>query len=440
MSVGKQGIRQIVFADINEQNLHEFIPRNVSSLEDIKDNVLEIINSVKTEGDIAIQQYTEQFDAVSIELNQIQVEEAEIEESYEVIDKNLLHALQFAKKNLIKFHQAQLRKDWSVKIIEGVTAGQIFRPIESVGIYVPGGRAIYPSTVLMTAAPAYVAGVKECIICSPPQKNGRIAPEILVAAREFDITKIFKVGGVQAIAAMAFGTETIPKVLKVVGPGNKWVNAAKQLLSYIIAIDNPAGPSEILIIADNSADYKKVLLDFISQIEHDPDNVGIIATTSSELIRNIQQNIDNFIVNAQRKEIIQLALRNTLLIKCNSLQECISLSNMIAPEHLEILTQNPRSLLEGINNAGAIFLGENTPVPLGDYSAGTNHVLPTGGYAKTYSGLNAYDFLKVIDVLECSSLGLKKLSESAMRLASFEKLFAHREAIMKRLLELEEDK
>ncbi len=428
-------IKQINSSIISEENINKFIPRKISNLEEIKDDVLKIIEDVKSNGDKAIIKYTEKFDKTIVEKDEIQVKKDEIQEAYSNIDKELLDALRFSKKNLIKFHKAQLRKEWSINIIKGVKAGQIFRPIESVGIYVPAGRAIYPSTVLMAATPAYVTGVKDLIVCSPPQKNSKIAPEILVAASEFEIKKIFKVGGVQAIAAMAYGTETIPRVLKVVGPGNKWVNAAKQILSNVVAIDNPAGPSEILIIADESADHKNVILDFISQIEHDPDNIGIIVSNSDELIEKIKQNLNSYIKGAQRENIIKSALKNSLIIKCKTLKECVRVSNLIAPEHLEILTKTPRELIKKVTNAGAIFLGLYSPVPLGDYSAGTNHILPTGGYAKVYSGLNISDFIKHIQVLECSREGLKKLSNSSMKIAKFEKLFAHKAAIEQRLEE-----
>ncbi|MFW9942064.1 MAG: histidinol dehydrogenase, partial [Candidatus Thorarchaeota archaeon] len=350
------------------------------------------------------------------------------------IDPSLLHAIYHAKENLIKFNEAQKREDWSIEIEKGIVAGQIYRPIETIGIYIPGGIAIYPSTVLMIASPAYVAGTKEIIMCSPPQKDKKIAPEILVAANEFDIEKIYKVGGAQAIAAMAYGTETIPRVQKVVGPGGIWVNVAKQILSNIIAIDTPAGPSEILIIADESADPNYVLVDFISQIEHDPNNIGIIVTDSENLINQIINSIDKYVFQSLRRDIIEQALKsNSIIIKAKNIEDCIRISNTIAPEHLEILTKNPDDIIKKITNAGAVFLGPYSPVPLGDYGAGTNHILPTGGSAKKYSGLNLYDFLKIIDVLKCEKEGLEIFSETAMKLAEYEGLFAHKRSIEERL-------
>lgn len=426
-------LRNIDSIDINQQTIEEIIPRNITQLKKIENDVNRIIHDVKNNGNNALIRYTKEFDKVELKKEEIKVKESEIQEAYKYVDEKLINALKFAKKNLIKFHRAQLKDEWFINIVDGVKAGQIYRPIESIGIYVPGGKAIYPSTVLMAAAPASVAGVTKITICSPPQKNGKIAPEILVAANEFNITNIFKIGGVQAIAAMAFGTETISAVQKVIGPGNKWVNAAKQLLSNIIAIDNPAGPSDILIIADNSVEFEYVILDFISQIEHDPDNLGIIVTDSDKLIEKINNNIKFFIEKTKRKEIIKEALKNSLIIKADNLEDCIRVSNLIAPEHLELLIKNPKEILSQINNAGAIFLGPYSPVPLGDYSAGTNHILPTGGYARTYSGLNTFDFIKIIDVLDCTEQGLKNLSSSAMTIADFEKLKAHREAIEYRL-------
>ncbi len=420
--------------DISEQTISNYIPRTILQIDEIKSDVEEIIARVKQEGDRAILSYTTKFDKVKLKSTEILVRKEEISEAYELVDQSLIGAIQAAKKNLITFHQAQKRDDWSITIDNGINAGQIYRPIESVGIYVPGGRAVYPSTVLMTASPALVAGVKEIVLCSPPQLDGNVSPAILVAANEFGIKRIYKVGGAQAIAAMAYGSDTIPSVQKIVGPGNKWVNACKQLVSNVVAIDTPAGPSEILIIADKTTNIDYVMLDLISQVEHDPDNIGIVVSTSSELLENFNQNIVPIVQRSERKQIIESALKNnSLLIKARDLDDCVRISNIIAPEHLQIMTQKPRSLLEKIVNAGAIFLGPYSPVPLGDYSAGTNHVLPTGGNAKKYSGLNTLEFLKIIDVLECDKEGLKQLSASATILAQFEGLVGHKESIEERL-------
>jgi histidinol dehydrogenase len=427
-------LRIINSDELDEETIRSYIPRIETQLELVRKTVNKIIQDVKDNGDKALVNLTNKYDGVELASNEIQVSKEEVTQAYKNVDPHLLQAIHSAKENLIKFNLAQKREDWNVEIVKGVIAGQVYRPLDAIGIYIPGGRAIYPSTVLMIAAPAYVAGVKEIVMCSPPQKDGKIAPEILVAANEFKIKKIYKVGGAQAVAAMAYGTETVPKVPKVIGPGNIWVNTAKQLLSNIIAIDAPAGPSEVLIIADEFADHNYVIVDFISQIEHDPDNVGIIVSDSEELIHRITGSIEQYIIESKRSTIIEQALKkNSIIIKAKNLEDCIRISNLIAPEHLEILVENPNGIIKEITNAGAIFLGPYSPIPLGDYCAGTNHILPTGGSAKKYSGLNLYDFLKTIDVLRCDKDGLKNLSDTAIKLAEFEGLYAHKRSIEERL-------
>ncbi len=429
-----KSIKVINSSEINKETISNYIPRSFTQITSVKDNVESIINSVRNNGDDAIIRFTKQYDNIELSKNDIRVSKTEISEAYSRIDPLLLEAIKSAKQNLIKFNEAQKREDWMREIEKGVIAGQIYRPLETIGIYIPGGQAIYPSTVLMIAAPAHVAGIKEIILCSPPQSDGKVASEIIVAAREFKITNIFKIGGAQAIAAMAYGTESVPVVQKIFGPGNIWVNTAKQLVSTVVPIDSPAGPSEILIIADGAATPKYVILDLLSQIEHDPDNVGIIITDSDYLISQINNNIDEYVSTSKRKEIITESLtNNTLIIRANDIAECVRISNLIAPEHLEILTENPSDIVSHITNAGAIFLGENSPVSLGDYSAGTNHVLPTGGAAKNYSGLNLFDFLKTIDVLRCEKEGLENLSKTAIKFAEFEGLFSHKRSIEERL-------
>jgi histidinol dehydrogenase len=418
---------------ISESKVNNLILR-IKDEEQIKDQVIKIINNVKNFGDKALIKYIKKYDAVDLNPEEIKVSEAEIENAYNEIDPDLLNSLKYAKKNLIKFHQAQKRRTWSIEIEKGVIAGQIYRPLESVGIYIPGGRATYPSTVLMAATPAYIAGVKNVTICSPPKRSNNIASEIIVASAEFGIKNIYKVGGAQAIAAMAFGTNIIPKVQKIIGPGNKWVNLAKKLVSNSVAIDLPAGPSEILIIADETTDYKLVILDLISQIEHDPDNVGILVTNSNDLIEKIRKELNKLISDNSSRVVIKSALeRKCLIIKAKDLNDCIRVSNIIAPEHLEILIENPSRIIDRINNAGAIFLGKYSPVSIGDYSAGTNHILPTGGYAKVYSGLNIYSFLKTIDFLDCNKQGLDILSKAAIKIAEFEGLIGHKKSIEERL-------
>ncbi|MHA1803133.1 MAG: histidinol dehydrogenase [Promethearchaeota archaeon] len=421
--------------EIAEKTLTHYLPRIEQDFEDIKQDVINIINQVKTYGDKAVLEYTRKFDHVDLERAQIKISLKELQDVWESVDAQLFKAIQYAKENLLKFHRAQMKEDWTIEIVKGVKAGQIYRPLDSVGIYVPGGKAIYPSTVLMTAIPALVAGVKNVILCSPPSFHGTIAPEILATAKECNISQIYKIGGVQAIAAMAFGTETIPPVQKIIGPGNKWVNAAKQLLSNVVAIDTPAGPSEILIIADENANLDHVMIDFLSQIEHDPDNIGILISLSEKLTINFKNKISLVVEQSERKEIIKSSLKNSLIINAKNIEEAIRVANLIAPEHLELLIANYDAVLDKIMNAGAVFLGPYSPVPLGDYCAGTNHVLPTGGNAKKFSGLNTLQFLKIIDTLECNLTGLEELSHSAIKLAEFEGLSLHKEAILKRLKE-----
>lgn len=359
-------LRIINSDELDEETIRSYIPRIETQLELVRKTVNKIIQDVKDNGDKALVNLTYKYDGVELASNEIQVSKEEVTQAYKNVDPHLLQAIHSAKENLIKFNLAQKREDWNVEIVKGVIAGQVYRPLDAIGIYIPGGRAIYPSTVLMIAAPAYVAGVKEIVMCSPPQKDGKIAPEILVAANEFKIKKIYKVGGAQAVAAMAYGTETVPKVPKVIGPGNIWVNTAKQLLSNIIAIDAPAGPSEVLIIADEFADHNYVIVDFISQIEHDPDNVGIIVSDSEELIHRITGSIEQYIIESKRSTIIEQALKkNSIIIKAKNLEDCIRISNLIAPEHLEILIENPNGIIKEITNAGAIFLGPYSPIPLG---------------------------------------------------------------------------
>ena len=419
---------------ITKENVNTIVLRVNQQLDDVKSTVLNIINTVKTEGDSALIRFTKLYDHVSLKKNELRTFVSELKEAYNRVDTNFIDAIKYAKQNILKFHNAQKREDWDIEIEPGVIAGQIYRPLDTIGVYIPGGKAIYPSTILMACIPALIAGVNDIIITSPPQADKKIAPEILVAAQECGIEKIYKIGGAQAIAAMAYGTETVPKVDKIVGPGNKWVNLAKIQVSDITAIDTPAGPSEILIIADETTNLDFLILDLFSQIEHDPENIGIIVSHSENLLNEIIANIAFFLESTVRKDIIKHALiNNTLIILTKDLQDSIRVSNLIAPEHLELLISNPQEIISQIKHAGAVFIGNYSPVALGDYSAGTNHILPTAGSARRYSGLNVYDFLKTMDYLNCSKDGLNTLSESACIIANFEGLSAHKKSIEVRL-------
>ncbi|MEM2907382.1 MAG: histidinol dehydrogenase, partial [Candidatus Odinarchaeota archaeon] len=313
---------------------------------------------------------------------------------------------------------------------KGVFVGQKYSPLKSVGVYVPGGRASYPSTVLMAAVPAKVAGVEEIILCSPPALNGGIDPSILVAANEVGVSKIYKIGGAQAIAAMAYGTETIPRVEKIIGPGNIYVTTAKLIVSSDVRIDLPAGPSEILILADSTANSKFIAHDLIAQAEHDPNASCILLAESTNILNNVIDELNKLIPSSNRREIIEKALEsNSLFIHATSLVEALNFINDFAPEHLELLVSDPFKLLPNVKNAGAIFLGEMSPVAVGDLIAGSNHILPTGGYAKTYSGLTVNDFIKSIDLVYATRDGLKKISKPLSEIAVYEKLFEHKKSV-----------
>lgn len=424
-----------------EDGVDKYLPRSAIQLESVKEDVKSYIEDVKSNGDSAIVKYTEKFDKIILKENKIKVTPEEIKAAYKFVNQELVTALKNAIANVTKFHKAQIRESWEIETSDGVKVGQIYRPLDSVGLYIPGGRAAYPSTVMMTAIPALVAGVENIILCSPPNKleiNGEkytgIVPSVLVAANECGVKNIYKAGSAWAIAAMAYGTKSIPKVQKIVGPGNKYVNAAKLIVKDIVSIDNPAGPSEIGIIADETANPEYVAYDLISQVEHDPDNVGVLITSSQTLIDNTLQQLEKVINIAPRKDIILKSLKNYgLAIKTKDLPESIRVSNEIGPEHLEIITKNPKLVMVKIKNAGAIFLGENSPVPLGDYCAGSNHVLPTGGSSKRYSGLSTMEFLKLIDYVDCSKKGLENLERILTPIAQFEGLPGHSDAVKIRL-------
>ncbi len=422
------------FSSFKEKYLVKVKKRGELQFEEIKADVQKILADVRQNGDQAIIEYEKKFDKVEITKDQIKVPPNEIEEAYSQVNSVLLDSIKQIIKNISAFHEAQKRDLWYVETRTGVSVGQMMRPIQSVGIYVPGGKATYPSTVLMTVLPAKIAGVNRIILCTPPRSDGSIDPIILVAAREAGIDDIYRIGGVQAIAAMAYGTETIPSVEKIVGPGNKYVNTAKLLVSTFVGIDLPAGPSEILIIADEKSNPAYIAIDLISQAEHDENAYCFLITTSEMLAEQVENEINRLISDQPRKSIIEKALNDNLyIILVENLKQAIELSNEIAPEHLEIQTQDAESILSQVNHAGAIFLGNYAPVPVGDYAAGSNHVLPTGGAAKLYSGLSIFTFMKFIDVVRCSRNGLKTLMPWIRSLAKVEGLNAHIQAIEMRL-------
>jgi histidinol dehydrogenase len=400
----------------------ESLLKRRSELQEVMLSVTFILNDIKENGDAALCKYTLQFDRAT--LGEIEVSHKEIHIAVNSLDKKLLTHLKKAASNIRAFHEAQVTKDWIKEFSPGVRLGQRISPLGSVGSYVPGGRATYPSTALMTIIPAKVAGVRQVIMCTPPNPDGTVNPLTLAAAHIAGADRVFRVGGVQAIAAMAYGTRTIPKVDKIVGPGNVYVTAAKMACGT--AIDFPAGPSEVLIIADDSARADFIASDIIAQAEHDPNAVSVLLTPSEDLSKRVKQEIETQIKNAVRFEIIERSLENAAILT-GTLDECIDLSNKFAPEHLEIMTTE--DILGRIRHAGSIFIGSYAPVSAGDYASGTNHVLPTAGYARMFSGLNIDHFVTKSSVQIIEKRGLEGIGETIIELAEAEGLFAHANAV-----------
>ncbi|HID47467.1 MAG TPA: histidinol dehydrogenase [Methanococcaceae archaeon] len=417
--------------DLTEEERYRIINRNRMNLEEILPTVKEILDNVKRRGDEALREYTRKFDKVDIE--DFRVYEEEIERAYDKVDSKVISAIERAYENIKRFHEMQLEgiREWEMER-DGITTGQIVRPIGSAGCYIPGGRAFYPSTVLMTVVPAKVAGVKKIVIVSPPS-GGEMNPVNLVASHIAGADEIYKVGGAQAIGALAYGTETIPKVDIIVGPGNIYVTGAKMLVSGSdVKIDFPAGPSEVLIICDESARDEYVAMDLLAQGEHDPNSSCILLTTSREKALSIRDKVLELLRDIERRDILESSLKNMAFLY-GDITECIEFSNEYAPEHLEIITENPREILRYIEHAGSVFLGEYAPVPVGDYATGTNHVLPTGGCARMYSGLSVDHFIKKISIQELSREGLENISETVITLAEVEGLYNHARAVKIRL-------
>jgi len=416
--------------EFKAETLNQVVNRGKADFSSISSSVQKIIQAVRKEGDKAVLRYTEKFDNVRLSQSRLKVTKKEIEKSYRKLKSNQIDALKKASVNIIRFHEEQISNAWSLQIAKGVTVGQLTRPLSSVGIYTPGGRASYPSSVLMCTIPARVAGVNKIVVCSPPRTNGDVDPALVVAANLAGATDIYRIGGVQAIAAMAYGTETLPKVNKIVGPGNIYVTAAKMQVSEDVAIDLPAGPSEILIIADSTANPSIIASDLLAQAEHDPCAWTILLTMSKKLAFTVAKEVDAQLELLSRREIAQSSVQERgFIVIVTDVREAVNYANAIAPEHLEILTKTPSEVLDGIRNAGAVFLGEYSPVAFGDYSAGMNHVLPTGGYAKTYSGLSTRDFVKTMSFLECSKQGYLNLEETTVVLARLEGLDAHARSV-----------
>jgi histidinol dehydrogenase len=416
----------------NKKQVNDLIQRSQSDVNQVLETVTEIINEVKIGKDKAVQNYTEKFDGVKI--NNLRVTENEIKEAYKNLDKNLINSLKEAANNIKKFHTAQIPKDWMMEVRPGIEAGQIIRPINSVGCYIPGGRAAYPSSILMTVIPAKIAGVERIICCTPPNKEGKILDAILVAADIAGADEIYKVGGAQAIAAMAYGTESLESVEKIVGPGNIFVTAAKKLVYGEVDIEFPAGPSELLILADETAIPEYVAYDMLSQAEHDPNASCFFVTPNMELAEKSKKLIEKYAKEAQRSEIIEESLNKYgKIIVTDNLKDAIDFTNAYAPEHLIITTKDDDKTLSKIKNAGSIFLGKYSPVAAGDYGSGTNHVLPTGRGARMYSGLSTEAFLKKPTVQNLTQEGLTLLSETILPIADYEGFTSHADSVKVRL-------
>lgn len=394
--------------------------------------VSEILSDVRNRGDEAVKGYEAKFDKVN--LTELAVSDSEIEEAESLVSEELKIAIREAKQNIHKFHSSQRIEEKKIETTPGVVCWQKAVGIEKVGLYIPGGTAPLFSTVLMLAIPAKIAGCKEIVLCSPPNKGGKINAAILFAAKEAGVSKIFKIGGIQAIGAMAYGTASVPKVYKIFGPGNQYVMAAKQLVSLRdVAIDMPAGPSEVEVIADSSANPAFVAADLLSQAEHGTDSQSVLFTTSESLIPQVQKAIENQLAELPRRELTEKALQHSKMVLLKDDDEVVEMTNAYAPEHLIIETSNYIDLASRIVNAGSVFLGHYTPESAGDYASGTNHTLPTNGYAKAYSGVNLDSFIKKITFQEISKDGIRNLGNTIEVMAENEELFAHKNAVTLRL-------
>lgn len=414
-------------SDITNEELERLLCRS-GELVDVQETVSSILKDVKDGGDDTLRKYTKQFDGVDIEA--IEVTPEEIEEAVGSVDAALLKHLEVAAENIRKFHSAQMPQDtWFMELSPGIELGQKVTPLATVGAYVPGGRASYPSTALMTVIPAKVAGVENVVVCTPPRSDGTVHPLTLAAAKVSGADHVYRIGGVQAVGAMAYGTQSVMKVDKIVGPGNVYVTAAKMQVRDMAEIDFPAGPSEVLIIADDSADARMVASDIIAQAEHDPNAVSVLVTTSESLAEDVNAEVLRQAEQAKRVEIVKESLSNAAILVADSMDKCIELSNEFAPEHLEIMVNDEDRVLDGIRNAGSIFVGNYAPVSAGDYASGTNHVLPTAGYAKIYSGLNINHFVKYSSIQRISKQGLDTLKDSIISIAEEEGLQAHADAV-----------
>ena len=414
--------------------LENLLKRSPNQYSKFETTVNDILANVKANKDKALFEYTEQFDKVKITKDTIKVTKEEIEEAYTKVDEHLIEIIRKALVNIREYHQKQVRYSWFDSKPDGTLLGQKITALERVGVYVPGGKAVYPSSVLMNIVPAKVAGVSKIIMTTPPGQDGKVYPVTLVAANEAGVDEIYKVGGAQAIGALAFGTESIKKVDKIVGPGNIFVATAKRMVFGTVDIDMIAGPSEILIVADENANPRYVAADLMSQAEHDKLASSILITTSKDLYEAVEKELAIQVETLERKEIIKESLNSFgKVIICDSIDECIDISNIVAPEHLELMVNNPMEYLGRVKHAGSVFLGHNTPEPIGDYFGGTNHVLPTSGTARFSSALSVDSFIKKSSFLYYSERAIQEDGEKIINIANKEGLTAHANSVKVRL-------
>ncbi|MGB9975714.1 histidinol dehydrogenase [Thermovenabulum sp.] len=437
---------KVLFAqgrDFEKELIKIIKKRSPGELTGVEKRVKEIIEKVKEKGDEALIELTKELDGVFFNKEELEVRDEEIEKAYQSVEKDFLEALHKAYENILEFHEKQKQESWFY-IKEGSKLGQRVLPLESVGVYVPGGKAAYPSTVLMNAIPAKVAGVEKIYMTSPPGKDKQISPYILAAAKVCGINKIFKIGGAQAVAAFAFGTQTIPKVDKIVGPGNIYVACAKKQVYGEVDVDLIAGPSEIVVIADETADERYVAYDLLSQAEHDENAMAVLITDSEHLAFGVLRCLKNFLEQNEGiyKNNITIAKKSIdeygLIIIAENLKEAVKISNLIAPEHLEIIAKNSGELLNDVKNAGTVFLGKFSPEPIGDYIAGTNHVLPTNQTSRFFSPLGVYDFVKRINVVEYSMESFRLYADYAIKIAEREGLYLHANSLKVRMEDVQE--
>lgn len=425
------------YRDLSQQKIKEICSRQIADDNLVESRVKDIISVVKSEGDSALLAYAKQFDQVALEA--LFIEKSELEELAKAIPTSVKNAIDVAYQNIYKFHEAQLKSEVKIETMPGVNCWREARAIERVGLYIPGGTAVLPSTFLMLGIPAKIAGCSEIVVCSPPQNDGKVNCYLAYIATLLGIEKIYLAGGAQAIAAMAYGTESIPKVDKIFGPGNRYVTEAKKQVQNVVAIDMPAGPSEVLVIADETANPAFVAADLLAQAEHGTDSQAILVSTSKQMIEAALAEIEKQLIELPRKDIAAQAIANSYAVYAETLTDAMAFSNAYAPEHLILATENFEPLIPLIVNAGSVFLGNLTPESAGDYASGTNHTLPTSGFASAFSGVSVDTFLKKITFQHLSAQGLANIGQTVETLATAEGLQAHKNAITIRLKTIKTD-